>query len=155
MIQMIYSQKSQISQKHFQVFTFSFLSLSKKNLYCQFYNYLVSLSFKENVPELLESDHRVPVDVCLHHHLLEVVIGEAYPQPRQDKLDLRGRNVAIAVLKCDLIISRRTQRSLFTLSKTLNTCLRSSSVSFSFSLFTIRLTNSKKSTVPEPSLSAS
>ena len=49
--------------------------LECRNLQCL----LFSLSFKENVPELLESDHRVPVDVCLHHHLLEVVIGEAYP----------------------------------------------------------------------------
>ena len=49
--------------------------LECRNLQCL----LFSLSFKENVPELLESDHRVPVYVRLHHHLLEVVIGEAYP----------------------------------------------------------------------------
>ena len=42
-----------------------------------------------------------------------------------------------------------------TLSKTLKTCLRSSSVSFSVSLLAIKLTNSWKSTVPESSLSAS
>ena len=44
---------------------------------------------------------------------------------------------------------------IHTLSKTLKTCLRSSSVSFSVSLLAIKLTNSWKSTVPESSLSAS
>ena len=66
------------------------------------------LSFKENVPELLESDHGVPVNVGLHHHLLEVVIGEAYPEPSQDKLNLRCWYVPVTILKYFLLLHFQT-----------------------------------------------
>ena len=78
--------------------------LRLRNLFCQPYFenvvifFLFSLSFKENIPELLESDHGVPVDVRLHNHLLEVVIGEAYPEPSQYKFDLRRWNVSVTIL---------------------------------------------------------
>ena len=71
------------------------------------------LSLKEDVPELLEGDHGVSVDVGLNYHLLEVVLAEVDPEPREDKLDLRGWDVAVTILKEKLGVFLSTLTSVF------------------------------------------